>query len=71
MSALQTNQPHVDHLSPKETLRAHVEHLPLEKQYEFVLTALNLISQRPAPISVDGRVAYQLSLPNRKHAATH
>lgn len=75
MRDLQTTPQLADHLSPKDALRAHVDHLPLDKQYEFVLTALNLIAQRPSssssPSAVGNRASYQLALQNRKRSAAH
>ena len=33
-------------IDPKQLLRSHVEQMPIEKQYEFVEAALQLIDRR-------------------------
>ncbi len=71
MNARQSHQHHVDHQASKEALRAHVDQLPPEKQYEFVLTALQLISDRSTPIRIEVPIGYHPSLQLKKHAATH
>ena len=46
MFATQPTHLHSTNLSPKETLRAHVDQLSLTQQREFVAAALGLIATR-------------------------
>lgn len=42
-------------VDPKQQLRAHIDQLPLDKQREFVTTALQLIVQRTMTSDMIGR----------------
>jgi hypothetical protein len=46
MSTLRIRRQRCNVADPKKILRAHIDQLPLEKQRDFVLTALQLIAER-------------------------
>jgi hypothetical protein len=46
MLALKIKRSRVSSIDPKQTLRAHVDQLPLDQQHEFVSLALRLIATR-------------------------
>lgn len=46
MLPLQIKRRTTANVDPKQLLRAHVEQLPVEKQREFVESALQLLAQR-------------------------
>jgi hypothetical protein len=47
MNTLSINRRRNSTLTPKELLRHHIERLSLDQQFEFILSALQLISTRP------------------------
>lgn len=47
MLSMQTKRSITPDVDPKQLLRVHVEQMPVEKQLEFVETALQLMAERP------------------------